>query len=423
MNPRRFWLALYLIANVYSIAYTLTMGELIGDLDGFQYTNIAVVLVAGIGVLLSYFGLMTVGFESLSRRFAVVDAMPEDSASQRMMGRFVAGGQVLFFLFNLAFGINQAGSTERVPLALYFIWILIPFDSLAPLYFAQAPSSRIRVANLAIFVVSNLARGWSGPLLLVFSIEWMRAYRSNKKGFAGWVFPALIPLGLVLYPVVLAVKWYLRASSFAPTGSFMDVIDGLPSPTSDDYALLFQTGIHQLMGRLQLASNVVDLWANARTVQTAFQDHQILPFWLEGLHGIIFNRVTGHDALPISGWFTNVGDFPPRPLEADSDWNTNTSWIGWFIACPELIPLYLLYTFALCYISMRLMAKTSRNRISRDFIWLAWLLYLLPGWLGAFTSFIYGQVVFLAIRRLLERLATKRARAPMNPDAPLVEGA
>ena len=158
-----------------------------------------------------------------------------------------------------------------------------------------------------------------------------------------------------------------------------------------------------LIGRFQVTSMVVEVIRMSDLIQVEFTNGKFTPFWLEGLHGIIFNRLfTAEKYIPIGVAFTQYGDFGAQ-FDV-GDWNTNIGYVGWFFIAPYLIPLYIFYTFLLGFFSFYLVKKIGISESSKDMLWLAWLVYLMPPWFAAFTGFIYTLFLFLVIKLILSRL-------------------
>jgi hypothetical protein len=100
--------------------------------------------------------------------------------------------------------------------------------------------------------------------------------------------------------------------------------------------------------------------------------------------------------------FTSIGDFG-GDFDVGS-WNTNTGWVGWLFVAPMWIPVFLFYTGSLCYLSFYFAKKIGMGILLRDLVWFAWLIYLLPGWLGSFVGFVYSLFVFLVLKVCVSKL-------------------
>ena len=124
---------------------------------------------------------------------------------------------------------------------------------------------------------------------------------------------------------------------------------------------------------------------------------------MEGLHGIIIERLTSGDrSNSISVDFTKYLD--TGNIFNIGDWNINIGYPSWFFIAPYLSCFYILYTILLGFISFFLTKKIGYSSSSKDLLWLAWLLYLLPPWFNVFVLFIYSQIIFLLLKIILNTL-------------------
>lgn len=395
--PTNIWMWGYILINVVATAWMLYYGELIGDLQGQAVTSVQRLVWACIIVVAAYWILLGPVFK-LFVRFPVKPLSFGHSPStlDDRLGKFILVAQLAFMVFNLSYGVNIAGSANvKADTPLGFIWVLLPIDSLFMVYYAISRESRFWRVNLLVYIASNMMRGWSGIFFYIIFIEMCRAVRRKTIRWG-----ALIPVGMVillLYPILLNLKWVFRAAA----SSNFSIVDGMvgfaESMLSSDYVEVIGNGIMQIVARLQITALVEAVMRYSAEVQHAFALGTFKPFWLEGIHGIFYDRLMGgENRVPLGVAFTTIGDFG-----GDFDlgsWNTNTGWVGWFIVAPEWAPVLLLYTAALCYVTIFLAKKIGMSPLFRDLVWFSWMVYLMPGWLGAFVGFVYTLALYLALK-------------------------
>ena len=134
----------------------------------------------------------------------------------------------------------------------------------------------------------------------------------------------------------------------------------------------------------------------------------IAPFWMEGLQGLAWGRITGITTPNLGQALADI----LAPWLVDINWNTNPGYVGWFFVTPWLTPLYLIYTGLLAYVSIYLVKKISSDAMALDMVWLGWCLFLIPGWLASFVLFIESLLVFYLLQVVAAVLCRIRFTVP-----------
>lgn len=402
MNPRLPWLLLYVLVNIIACAIMLHSNELIGDMLGRVLHSKSILIFATLLVVLSYILLLGPVFSFISSiRITQINFGKTETMIGGRVGTLLIVLQLSFMAFNFLTGVNIAGANSiKTDNFLSFFWIMMPVDLLFVFYYGFYRENRLFYPNVLIWLISNLMRGWAGVFLFVIFFEWCRAVRNNKITLGRATFAGIIVL--IFYPLLTNIKWLFRASATMGM-SFAELITGASNIfIGQDYFSLVSDGVMHIIGRLQLTSIVVEVMRITEQLQVDFASDKFSPFWKEGLHGIILDRLFSTEkALPIGVAFTQYGDFN---WEFDiGNWNTNIGYVGWFFIAPYLTPLYIAYTLFLGFLSFYLVKKIGISNSSEDMLWLAWLAYLLPPWLGAFVNFVYALFIFLLIKIIATR--------------------
>lgn len=394
-NPRIYWLFLYIFSNIIAACLMLSSGELIGDVAGNPLYSKSVLVWALFLVVSSYYIILVPLFDFLQKiKVKKINFPGSDDMIGERIGKFLLFFQLIYMSFNLVNGVNVAGSGpsgENIPFALF--WVFFPIDSLVMLYYAFYRDNKMLPANIFIWIISNLIRGWSGMYLLVIFFEWCRAYRAGRIRLR-WI--VMVGSAVVLlYPILVNLKWIMRASSKV---GFPEAADSAFSSLDGfDYFTLVGDGITHLISRFQTTSILVEVIHMRDLLQYEFSHGQFTPFWMEGLHGIAFDRLFyGEKSVPIGVAFTGYADFD-SVFEVGT-WNTNISFAGWFFIAPYLIPFYIIYTIFLAALSSFLVKKLDFGKQAEDMLWFAWLIYLLPPWHSAFVLFIYSLLLFIMLK-------------------------
>jgi len=399
-HPRFLLLVLYVAVNIAAAIIIFNTGELLGDAAGRQLYKEEALLWATVLTVSSYLIILGPLFNAISKiKVKQPDWGQKDVELGARIGKLLFLLQAGFMAFNLLTGLNIAGSGNiRTESSLSFFWVLMPVDALFLIYYGTYRESRHFYPNILIYIVSNLLRGWTGFFMFILFIEWCRAARAKKLSM-----PLVISIGLVvvlLYPMLSNLKWIIRASTTIEL-----TMDGLMEGfvalfDSADYIQLVWSGLLHLISRLQSVSLVVETMRMSDFLQAEFAKGLIQPFWKEGLHGIVYDRLFSSEKVwPIGIKFTEY-EYEYGLFEV-GDWNVSIGYVGWFFIAPFLVPFYLLYTMLLGVVSFLLIKKIGMTELSKDVLWYAWLVYMLAPWPAAFVGFIYSLLVFLAIKRVL----------------------
>jgi hypothetical protein len=410
------WLLLFVGVNLIAAAMIYTSGELLGDVAGLRLHDEGALFWATTLVVLSHVVLLVPVFQLLTRlKVAPMRLATDDDTAGRRIGVFLIVAQLAFWLFNTLTGINVAGNnTNRGDSIFTFVWIFLPVDTLFIIYYALYRDNKYFHANLAIWLVSNLMRGWAGVLLFVIFLEWCRALRRGRVSKV-----KLIGVGLLIlsaYPLLSNLKWVIRAS--AVTGlTFDTLVTGfLTNLDAVDYASTITLGLEHIIGRLQQVSMMVEVMRLSDLLQQKFALGDFAPFWKEGLHGLVFDRLTGAPRTVYIGVaFTGYETFG---WEYDvGDWNVNLSYASWLFIAPHLGVFYIAYTLFLAGLSVVALKKIGMTPLSKDLLWYTWLVYLLAPWLATFIVFIYSLWLFGVLKRIAGG-SRRPARAVSTPPEP-----
>jgi hypothetical protein len=413
MSPRIPWLLFYVFSNMIAGYLMLDSGILVGDVAGISLYSTSALIVALVLVISSYILILGPLFNFTAKiKIPKIHFLNEDVLTADKIGKLLLILQIIYFVFNFMYGVNIAGaekSEDNIPFSL--IWVFIPIDMLVVIYYGFYRDSKYFYPNLFIWLISNFIRGWSGVFLFVIFFEFCRNYRNGTitfKKIAIWSFAIV-----TIYPIIVNLKWLFRATANS-TIPIWELLDGLLSTvSSENYFSLILDSLTQIITRFQTTSNVVEVIRMRDLLQDEFSKGNFTPFWSEGIHGIIYEKlIYGVRSIPIGTAFTSYENF-------DWDftvgaWNTNIGYVGWFFIAPYLSLVYIFYTVLLGYLSFLLVKKIGSTDLSIDMIWLCWLVYLLPPWHAAFINFIYSLLVFLTIKLVFAGNFKFRRFFPIN---------
>lgn len=395
-SPRAPWLGLYIFINFIAGMMMLSTGELIGDVRGGAVYDFYVLIYSVFMVSGAYFLILSPLFNFLSRvRVGCLFGKEIEGGANDAVGVVLLLSQLLYLAFNYVYGVNVAGANDvRGGGALSIFWALFPVDALFLIFYGTARDSKYFKINAAVYLVSNMARGWSGVLLFFIFMEWCRLCRDGKINLFKIILATLVVL--MAYPFIVGLKFYMRAGSgdFSSQG-FGESLYGFSGGAS--YSELVYIGVLHVVERIQTVSMLVEVVRLKDVLSNAFYQEEFIPFWREGLHGIIIDRIFGSDrGVNLAVAFTAFADFG-WSFDVGS-WNTNVSYPAWAFISPYLIPAYFLYTVAICALSMVAMKLISKKDSAMDMLWISWLFFVLPPWFGTFVQFVYAALVFLFLK-------------------------
>lgn len=401
MNPRVPWLLGYLLVNLIAWPLIIWGGELLGDAQGHPAPAARSVAIATLLVCLSYVLILGPVFSGLYR-IKVTPSFKRGISGKlaRRVGIIILTLQLGFLYFNISTGVNVAGSaSNRTTGALSMFWIAFPADALFLIYYTVARSERMFYPNLVVWIISNMQRGWTGIFFIIAFLEFCRAWYKGQLSTRKVLFWLVI--GLTAYPILMNIKWAFRAAAGLDKSVVQVVKDVDLSALELSATEYIGGGILHVVSRLHTTSMLLRVADTAPVLASQIEQGSVAPFWKEGLVGLAFDRLMGNEKIPNIGVaitdFANLGD-----EERVGEWNVNISYIGWLFISPFYIPLYISYTLLLCLGSVVLVKRLNAGKDGMNGLWLAWLLYLLPPWWGAFVGHLYALLVFLAIAKIAQ---------------------
>lgn len=398
------WLLLYVASNILASVISYSTGYLMGDMDGTKVYDNGVLFIACAIEVLSYIFVLRVVFDFIFRiKFNQIFHVVETAKSRQLGGGIVLILQLLLIIVSLAFGVNTAGSSARSDSLWSLFWIFVPVDMIFLVYYGFRREDKLFKHNLIIYILSSLIRGWSGIFLYIFFFEWCRAYRKKTIQYKKVAFIVIIVIAL--YPALLSLKWIMRASDgdLASLENIMNIFSAYSGELN--YIEVLLQGITHLIGRLQHSSVIVEMIHYKELIQEGFGQGTILPFWGEGLPQLAFRRLFGL-ASPVSAGTALTGYFFPQDIsETAGFWNICIGFSGWFYIAPHLIWFYLFYVFFLLFASAYFIKQIGKEEGGSDVLWLAWISFIMQGWIMAFIGFIYAVIWFIIIQKVAKKIS------------------
>jgi hypothetical protein len=400
-RPRYLWLAFYLLLNLVYAVLIATQKTLFGETQLVPINDATPVV--GIFLLLAgfYVFAQTFWFNLVDKiRVYKIEISDPISVDKRISWTLFFL-QAMFLLYVLATGSFVAGAASHDQSLLSQFWVLVPVDVLFFIYYGFYRRSRYFKLNCAIWLVSSLIRGWSGVLLTMIFFESGRLIRARaikaKHVFWGGL------MFIIGYPLIYFSKVFVRYYAYKQNAGFSEF---LAVYDSIDMFQAVGIALQQVFDRLQLISSSIGVYQLASALGENYSQGLVYPFWLEGIHGLAIDRLFG-DPSRISAGFALAAQLDPASEVA---WNANPTMIGWFFIVPQYASLnflYVLFISALLALMGKMLKATEE---SRDMVWYAWLVLLVPGWYGAFFLYVYAMALFVALHMIFNFSVTMWSR-------------
>ena len=386
MNPRFLWAFFYAAVNVIALFYSLHTRELLGDGAGFAVQNESLLIVAALMLIASV--------AAMYAAFSLLVALTADARDRPGRPILMHTGLVVLIVAFIGYvqltGLFVAGSSERGGTFVSALFVLFNVDLLFFIYYAASRDRpEFRVVG-TLWLISVIQRGWFGYIFVVAALESIRIIRQRRMKL-WWVL--LVVLLVPAFPFLDALKVFVRLNPGVDLGRVIEIAPGLMQEASLTVADVVSTTVERIVGRIQVLSHAVIIMDNRHFFQSAVESAAVAPFWKEGLFGVLYDRLAEVPRMPESSQLLASFIVP----ETSSAWNVNPSLVGWFYIYAGFFPITLLYVAGLCCLSVILMKRISDSRAARDALWFYWLIFLLPGWISQFASFVATMLMVVVL--------------------------
>lgn len=388
--------------NIIAYFIMLNSRELIGDVSGFPVENFNDLHIAFLSTIITFFFFLFFYFNYLSSLSIKPITFKNSPCVEKRIGWLILALQVLFFYFNLSNGVNVSGSGNKTTDSIWGgLWVFVAPDLLFIIYYGFYRDSSLFKANLTVAIISSLFRGRGGIVLLIVFMELSRLVR--RKNIS--LFKLSIPLAIIFlcYPLLNILKFTFRlyfgdGSLQSADYYLISVANGI---LDGGYLNAVYAGFEHVIGRLQVVSIVSEIYRLSNVIIDGSVAGQYFPFWKEGLHGIIWDRLSGEARnFPLGTYFTEIGRFSWDFTVGD--WNTNPGLAGWLVILSPLEFIgFFIYIGTLGFLSVLFTKLTGKSDMSLDMLWFSWAFYLMPAWLSVFVLFVFSLFIFLMFKVIL----------------------
>lgn len=332
MNPRRpyfraWWFytlgaLLFVLPNVFAFGLAATTGRTIGDIIGFTPADLPQL----VGCLLALIACLLLPIA------AVAWVPPGDCGRVRRHTGFLTSQRADLLLLavliangfaTLAWDVGALTQDTSQASRWAFVLSLFPLSLFFLLYYVQGLRRGERrpvwLINTLLFAAINLARGWTGQLLLL--AFWLLVYTRPRPRVLSITMAAGIVAFIYLYPLLDAYKLVTR-------GVISQVTD--VSPESPLFYL------EKLMGRLSPFSNAIYIQSHAEEIAaTVAGESGALDFLRDIALGVVPKKLLGYDtfatynqilnSLDAGTWITSSSFNVPFSARLLSYWTVDAS--------------------------------------------------------------------------------------------------
>jgi hypothetical protein len=297
-----------------------------------------------------------------------------------------------YVYFNISEGVNSAGSQVLSSNPLRFLFVAFNPDFLFLILCGVGRGSKYYKVNYIVYFISNLSRGWLGPIIILAAIEFYYLLKKNDYRKLKYLIATCF-LILLFSPYLIALKWIVRAY-FGGTGTdFASNFNNLLLFADLNYLEQLLGSIHYIISRFQIYSNLLLILQNRLVFEDMFSSGEFVSVFNVGLPQYLLFTLFNVDYTLFT---STVASFFSREIVS---FNTHVGWFGWVLFNPYTFPLYFLYSLILVFISYKL--TNMLKAYDLHFItWFLLLMLLLQGWVGTFIIFIISLFQVLLFRLL-----------------------
>lgn len=377
LKPFYFCVLLYFIANLIFLIMALLSDNLV-KMEFFDF-------YISTELLIKAFFLQIVGliFIILFYNFFSSKSFNENYIFDNFAGNFLIFWQFIFLLFALFLGLGVVDSDKVVN---PYLVRLSNFISADILYFLIAPSlksNKLYFLNTILYLISSIARGWLGGVVITFFIYLCRVGYLKVKVKTLVISLFLFFIILLLSPFLIDLKFMIR------TG------DDIKFDVSN-YGEKLELAIDYILGRFQHLGHTALLLDKADNYRVLYDRFQILPYWLEGIPQYFLYKLMGNNEIFTYAQMMAIWEFN---ASSSQPWNSNTGISGWLILLQEKSVFFFLYWGTLISLTFSFLLKFA-NRQTFNVISVLTIIFLYHGWLGSFFNLIILTLLVILIKRI-----------------------
>ena len=310
--------------------------------------------------------------------------------------------QILFAVFNISTGSNAAGTDFQTGGVIRLLWLFLPVDYLFYIYYfvgREKKVSKIYLANVVIFILSMLSRGWLGWILVLLYAELCFFFYSQKKIKIKYFI--LLFFLLIVAPLAFSLKIQLRADLYSSG------IGGVISTLSNiDYIQSYNNFIAGFLSRIQQLSNIVFFYDHQQELYKFVSSDIVSNYAWEGLPQQTVAKLIGLDPGVDMHIFL-YSHYISSTSEAVT--TLQVGFISWLFLGTLSSVFYPLFVFAIICISLFLSKKLGGEKLCA-LTWIMIFLSIMCGWYNAYLVYMQALITFYFIMGFLNLITLEKTK-------------
>lgn len=390
VSPFLIMVLLYFVSNLYSALGAIEDGGMMLEGVYFSLTPDSIIIafcsqIAVIIFLVVMYYIFYPGNRERSLQFGSA------------VGIWLAVLQILYICFNAYYGVNVAGSEKKEPAnsMLSYFFVFIPPDILFCIISVCIRSKKLMAANILIYLVSSIMRGWMGGLLIVVTIVACRFHPMRVKLRHALGMIILFGVTVLALPYLVEAKWAVRTN-----GSISSVVDRV---SDIGYFESLSASVKYVGNRLQHVGHVALLVENSNSISSDYDLNKFQPYWMDGLPQYALLKILNSENVRLNTYMVSKFFGLANPT-----WNTNPGMAGWFFVLGGGTIFYILYVFLLLGFSFYFIARYAGGKL---FLMLACfsIYYLFHGWIASYFNLALYSVLVCFMGRSRFKLPAIKA--------------
>jgi hypothetical protein len=313
----------------------------------------------------------------------------KDKSPSKYIGRVIFSLQFLDLLTLLLFDFGRVGGVSSSTNFLVVLVSYLPSDILFLLYYGHCRKKGAPYFNLALYLIINVLKGWTGIWLILFFIEiYFQLKNTPFKKIANKVLISFVII-FAFYPTINKYKFLIRGS------------EGYQEHTLLESA-------SELSIRLQHTTNVILIAQEASDLKTALANGGIIPYYLDNRIG---NYLVSNSSMNIQKYLTVNYLIDKKQFSSSTDidelgWYASVGIVGWlFVLNPIELIFYLVFITLLIATPFILNHYFLKAEGLIPIIQTLTFSYVFHGWFIVHIAFISGILVYILLYNIFNRIA------------------
>ncbi|HDQ1227864.1 TPA: oligosaccharide repeat unit polymerase [Escherichia coli] len=373
------FISVYFFANIILGIYYGIYGSLGGDFKNEIINDYNVYVAAYIGEIIS----MVIFLLILRVIYIYVTVKNVIVTSNRVLSIFVFFIQTSFLLYSYYTGVGQLSDdfyNITVDNPLKYIFTFFNADYLFLAYFCI--SRRLSKANIALYLLSNLYRGWfAGALVNIVFISAAKILKTQGVKFK------YIIMGGIMFMILAPAIYYIK---YVTRGAENTEITAVSSYYSNE---MYNEIINAAFSRFQHISETYSIIDNINIIRNGMEQKRFVPFFFENPAKKQLVYIFGYnDDLTIT-------QFAAENILHKIPGNIHVGILTWLLVDPFLSIAYVFFLIFSFITLVFLLKKLTPENVWPYCVWVT-LLLAMHGWFTSYFMFIWSLFVIYIMKNM-----------------------